>query len=78
MSVEETTIEGLRRWGQILLWVSVILPVFGAIAAGARYYVERYEKQISSKLTASAIQTAKNDAAEARVQLEGIHSGGVV
>lgn len=69
MSAEEATIEGLRRWSQILLWVSVLLPVLGALAAGARYYVERHEKQLSSRITVSAIQQAKDDAATARTEL---------
>jgi hypothetical protein len=50
MTMEEATIETLRRWSHILLWVSIILPALGALAAGARYYVERYEKSLSAEV----------------------------
>ena len=33
MSIEEATIETLRRWGHILLWVSIILPAPGCIGS---------------------------------------------
>jgi len=66
MSPEEATIETLRRWSQALLWLSIILPTLGALAAGARYYVERYEKQLSSQITTAAIQQARQDASIAR------------
>ena len=66
MSPKEITIEGLRRWSQILLWISVLLPVLGAIAAGARYYVERYERQLSSRMTSAAIKRAQDEASNAR------------
>ncbi len=69
MSDDQLTIEALRRWGQILLWVSVILPVLGGLAAGARYYVERSEKQLSSRVTRTAIDTAKTQAATAQNDL---------
>jgi mannitol-specific phosphotransferase system IIBC component len=69
MTEEQVTIEGLRWWSQFLLWVSVILPLLGGIAAGARYYVERYEKQLSSRLTATAIQNAKDEALNAKNDL---------
>ena len=49
MTAEEATIETLRRWSQLLLWASVVLPVLGALAVGARYYVERQEKQLSAR-----------------------------
>lgn len=63
---EGATIESLRRWGQFLLWVSIILPFMGALAAGARYYVERYEKRLSAKITDAAIRQATEDATAAR------------
>ena len=69
MSAEEATIETLRRWSHILLWVSIILPALGALAAGARYYVERHEKRLSGLITAGAIQQAKQDASTARTEL---------
>lgn len=69
MTAEQTTIEVLRRWSQILLWVSVLLPILGAFAVGARYYVERRANQLSAHLTDSAIQQAKQDAIAARTEL---------
>lgn len=69
MSTEEATIETLRRWSHILLWISITLPALGALAAGARYYVERYEKQLSGRLTANAVMEARQDASLARVEL---------
>lgn len=69
MSTEEVTIETLRRWSQVLLWVSVILPVLGALAVRVRYYVERQEKQLSAKITATAIGQAKQDTETARGEL---------
>jgi len=69
MTPETTTIEVLRRWSQILLWVSVLLPVLGAFAAGARYYVERRSNQLAAHLTDSAIQQAKQNATAARTEL---------
>jgi len=72
MTPEETAIETLRRWSHILLWVSIVLPALGALAAGARYYVERYEKQLSARITSAAIQQAKQDVAAARTELSEI------
>lgn len=69
MSTEEATIETLRRWSHILLWISIVLPALGALAAGARYYVERYEKQLSGRLTADAVTEARKDASAARLEL---------
>ena len=69
MTPEETTIQTLRWWSQLLLWVSIVLPSLGALAAGARYYVERHEKQLSSRVTNSAIQRATQDAAAACSEL---------
>lgn len=69
MSTEEATIETLRRWSHILLWISILLPALGALAAGARYYVEQYEKQLSVRLTSNAIKEARQDASAARVEL---------
>jgi hypothetical protein len=34
-------LERLRHWSQILLWVSVLLPVLGGLAAAARFCVDR-------------------------------------
>jgi len=69
MTTEEVTIETLKRWSHILLWVSIILPLLAALAAGARYYVERYEKQLSSRLTATAIQQAQEKVTGAQTEL---------
>ena len=65
MTDDKLIIESLRNWSQALLWISVALPVLGALAAGARYYVERSEKQISSRLTEGQIQSAKVKATDA-------------
>ncbi len=69
---EGATIEALRRWSH-LLWVSILLPIIGAIlgalAAGARYYVERQEKRLSAQVTADAIQRADATAAESQREL---------
>jgi len=70
MPDDQLTIESLRRWSQILLWVSVILPVLGGLAAGSRYYVERKEKQISSRVTSISIQNARGEAIAARKDLD--------
>jgi hypothetical protein len=72
MTMEEATIETLRRWSHILLWVSIVLPALGAVAAGARYYVERYEKSLSAQATTAAIRQATHDAAIARTELSQI------
>jgi hypothetical protein len=69
MTTEQATIEALRRWSHVLLWVSIVLPVFGAVAAGARYYVERRANQLAGRVTASAIAQAQLDAAAARSEL---------
>lgn len=69
MTPEATAIETLRRWSQVLLWVSVILPVLGAFAVGARYYVERRANHLSARLTDVAVQQARQDAAAARTEL---------
>lgn len=72
MDTQEATLETLktlRYWSQILLWVSIILPSLGAIAAGARYYVERHERNFTSQLTAGAIEQAKGEATTARSEV---------
>jgi hypothetical protein len=69
MSADEVAIEALRRWSQILLWVAVVLPVLGGFAVVVRYYVDRHEKMLSARITAAAIQQAKNEAAIARTEL---------
>ena len=66
---EQTTIEALRRWSQVLLWISVLLPILGAVAVGARYYVEQRASQLAARITESAIQQAKEDVAAARTEL---------
>ncbi|HZF30264.1 MAG TPA: hypothetical protein VE907_14195 [Gammaproteobacteria bacterium] len=68
MTAEEATIEALRRWSQALMWVSIILPAIGALAAGGRFYVERYEKRLSGRITTQAIQQARDDASAARTE----------
>ncbi len=66
MTAENATIETLRRWSHVLLWVSIVLPFLGALAAGARYYVERYEKRLTAQVTARAIRQASDEATAAR------------
>ncbi len=62
-----TDIESLRRWGQILLWISIVLPSLGAVAVAARYYVERQEKRLSTVRSEEAIRAAREQAAAANV-----------
>jgi hypothetical protein len=69
MTADQLTIESLRRWSHVLLWISIVLPLLGAIAAGARYYVERHEKQLSSRLTAAAVNSARTEAGRAQQEL---------
>src|SRR3972149_1176390 len=69
MTPEQATIEALRRWSHVLLWISIILPALGALAAGARDYVERYEKQLSGRINAAAIDQAKSEAATVHSEL---------
>lgn len=38
--MENFSLEVLRRCSQILLWVSIILPIIVALTVGARYYIE--------------------------------------
>ena len=56
-----------KNW--LLLWISVLLPILGALAVGARYYVERRANQLSARITDAAIQEAKQDATTARNEL---------
>jgi hypothetical protein len=65
----QVSIESLRFWSHLLLWVSIILPVLAALAIAARYYVERYEKKLSAQMTAAEIQQAKEDATFARSEV---------
>jgi hypothetical protein len=39
-------VETLRSWSHALLWLSILLPVLGGLAATARFYVERAERRI--------------------------------
>lgn len=41
------TIESLRYWSHFLMWLSIILPMLGALAAVGRFYVDRYERQLA-------------------------------
>src|SRR6266571_1795578 len=75
MPPEDLTIEALRRWSHLLLWLSVVLPFLGALAAGARYYVERYERRLSSQATAAAIEHAQQESAAARVDATSARQG---
>ena len=72
MAPEAALIETLRRWSQILLWLSVVLPVLGALAGGIRFYVERQEKQLSATMTAAAINRAADEAVRARSDLANL------
>lgn len=72
MTPEDATIETLRRWSQVLLWASVVLPVLGALAGGVRFYVERQEKQLSARITTEAINRATKEAATTRSHLANL------
>jgi len=41
--------ESLQRTSHLLFWLSIILPVLGAGAGVARFYVESEEKRISAQ-----------------------------
>jgi hypothetical protein len=69
VDTQEATRETLRYWSHILFWLSIILRSLGAIAAGVRYYVERYERNLTSQLTAGAIEQAKEEATTARSEV---------
>ena len=72
VTTEEAAIEALRRWSHVLLWVSIVLPTLGALAAGARYYVERRATQLAGQITTRAIELAHQDAASARSELSDL------
>lgn len=57
--MSDVSIETLRRWSHVLLWVSIILPFLGALAAGARFYVERYEKRLTAGKAAAMQATTE-------------------
>ncbi len=69
----EATIETLQYWSQWLFWLSILLPILGALlgaAAGvARYYVDRREKQLS-------LESIKARTAPRRLALEQADSLG--
>ena len=46
-----------------------VLPILAALAAGARYYVERYEKTLSAQATTAEIQQARDDVTVARSEI---------
>jgi hypothetical protein len=72
-SPEEALIENFRRWSQILLWVSIILPIIGALAVGTRYYVERHEKQLTGQVATRNIEVAKQYAKAAQQDAKEAH-----
>lgn len=69
LTMADVSVDALRRWSHILLWVSIILPFMGALAAGGRYYVERYEKRVSAKTAAAEIARIKDLQSTAEAQL---------
>src|SRR3990172_9376846 len=69
MVTEETTIQTLRHWSQILLWVSMVSTIIAALAVTARYVIDRQEKELSSRRTEIAIEKARHDASTARDEL---------
>jgi hypothetical protein len=64
--VADPSAEVLRRWSHLLLWASIVLPALGAVAVAARYYVERYERKLTSARSEAAVQAARDEAASAR------------
>ena len=57
--------ESLHYWSQLLLWLSIIVPIVGAAigaAAGvARYYVDRYEKQATAEIHRTELERSKRE-----------------
>jgi hypothetical protein len=73
MSSLQTSIDNLRVWNSRLFWVTVLVPIVGAVAGGTagviRYYVDRREKQLSAQVTDLALADAKREAQNARHDL---------
>jgi hypothetical protein len=51
------------------LWISIILPLLGALAAAGRYYIDHRERKLSSQLTTHAIEKAEKEALTARSEV---------
>lgn len=60
-------LERLRSWSQILVWLSVALPLLGGFCALARFYVDRRASTV-----ASALQVARLAAVEERARPRGL------
>ena len=67
-----TSPEVLQRWSQVLLWISIVLPTIGASAAVARYYVERYEKRLSSARATATVNALQVDVKAATQEAQRI------
>jgi len=52
-------IDALRSWSHALFWLSVVLPSLGAVAAVARFYVDRAEKAALSTRSQAELQSTK-------------------
>lgn len=63
------SIQSLRALSQVLMWVSIIMPVIGALAAGARFYVDRQERKLSAAMAQQQLDGVKNDLAERTKEL---------
>ena len=70
MGESQASLEALKTWSFRLFWITILVPVLGALVGGTagviRYYVERREKLLSAQATNSEIQLARNDAESAR------------
>ncbi len=67
-------LERLRHWSQILLWLSVILPLLGGLAAATRFYVDRHAASVASALQKREVEIAKEDATTAKAAAAHIAS----
>ena len=56
-------LETLRSWSHLLFWLSVGLPLLGAVAGVARYYVDRTDKAITSAASQAELQGSKTQLA---------------
>lgn len=54
-------VEALKTWSHVLVWASVLLPLLGAAAGIARFYVDRKEKSLSTALAREEMNSTKNE-----------------
>jgi hypothetical protein len=72
MTSEEATIHWLRSVSHVLLWVTVIFQILTVTAASGRYYVERREKRLSSKLSADRLRRTQETAEASQRELASL------